>query len=128
MRVTQVIEKKINLLRSKKLLQRVGCDNIVNGPQYDVCGVCGGDNSTCRLVSGLYTKPFLQHGYNFIADIPEQACNLNISFMKKTSNLFGEGVELQHNNITSIFVPLFILSLSQKKFRCTIQTEIKRLR
>lgn len=39
------------------LAQRVGCDHVLGssaGP--DACGVCRGDNSTCKIYKGLYTK------------------------------------------------------------------------
>lgn len=67
----------------------MGCDGIIGGQIYDICGVCGGNNSSCRLVSGLFTKPFLNSGYNYITDIPENACSLNISEVKRTTNLIG---------------------------------------
>lgn len=74
------------------MLQFVGCDGIIGGSNNDVCGVCGGNNSTCRLVSGFFTKPFLAAGYNYIADIPANACNLKISQMKETTNLIGKNL------------------------------------
>ncbi|XP_065207289.1 thrombospondin type-1 domain-containing protein 4-like [Planococcus citri] len=67
----------------------VGCDGVIGGQRYDVCGVCGGDNSTCRLISGLFTRPHLVSGYNYIAEIPQYACNLSISEVKKTNNLIA---------------------------------------
>lgn len=70
--------------------QTVGCDGVINGQRYDACGVCGGDNSTCKLISGLYTKPQLASGYNYITEIPQQACNLSIADLKKTANLLGK--------------------------------------
>ncbi|XKL66796.1 hypothetical protein PGB90_010216 [Kerria lacca] len=67
----------------------LGCDGVVNGQRVDVCGVCGGDNSTCRLISGLFTRPHLISGYNYITDIPQNACNLTISEIKKSNNLIA---------------------------------------
>lgn len=65
----------------------VGCDGVVgSGKKFDQCGVCGGDNSTCRIVSGLYTRPTLPVGYNLIAKIPSGACNINITELKKSNN------------------------------------------
>lgn len=78
------------------MLQFVGCDGIIGGSINDVCGVCGGKNSTCRLVSGLFTKPFLAAGYNYITDIPLNACNLKISQMKETTNLIGNNLSAKH--------------------------------
>ncbi|KAJ8263356.1 hypothetical protein COCON_G00158130 [Conger conger] len=37
--------------------QLFGCDgHLLSGKEEDVCGVCGGDGSTCTLVSDLYTE------------------------------------------------------------------------
>ncbi|XP_067135996.1 thrombospondin type-1 domain-containing protein 4-like [Centruroides vittatus] len=64
-----------------------GCDGVVgSNKKLDQCGVCGGDNSTCRIVSGLYTRPTLPIGYNLIAKIPAGACNVNITELKKSNN------------------------------------------
>ncbi|KDR20349.1 hypothetical protein L798_05516, partial [Zootermopsis nevadensis] len=65
----------------------VGCDGVVGSTKLvDACGVCGGDNSTCRVVSGLFTRPQLPVGYNLIAQIPRGACNITISELKQSRN------------------------------------------
>lgn len=38
------------------LYKRFGCDDKFNGMTYDECGVCGGDNSTCTVVSQVFTQ------------------------------------------------------------------------
>ena len=44
------------------LFQHFGCDNVVGSEiQADICGVCGGDNSTCEVVQGEIEKPFTQN-------------------------------------------------------------------
>lgn len=53
----------------------------------DACGVCGGDNSTCRAVSGIFTRPQLPPGLNVIALLPQGACNLSIAQLRPTRNL-----------------------------------------
>ncbi|KAJ9575980.1 hypothetical protein L9F63_007169, partial [Diploptera punctata] len=69
------------------LIAHVGCDGVVGSTKrVDVCGVCGGDNSTCRLVSGLFTRPQLPVGYNLIAQIPRGACNITIQELKQSRN------------------------------------------
>lgn len=36
---------------------RTGCDGIIGSKlQYDKCGVCGGDNSSCTKVIGTFNK------------------------------------------------------------------------
>ncbi|CAG7705866.1 unnamed protein product, partial [Allacma fusca] len=65
----------------------IGCDGIAGSQRrLDRCGVCGGDNSTCRVVSGIFTRPQLPVGYNMVAHIPKGACNLNITQLRKSPN------------------------------------------
>ncbi|XP_013787279.1 thrombospondin type-1 domain-containing protein 4-like, partial [Limulus polyphemus] len=65
----------------------VGCDGVLGSEKtLDQCGVCGGDNSTCRIVSGLFTRPNLRTGYNLIARIPRGACNINVTELKHSQN------------------------------------------
>ncbi|XP_028563636.2 A disintegrin and metalloproteinase with thrombospondin motifs 15 [Podarcis muralis] len=56
---------------------KAGCDGRLGSKKkYDKCGVCGGDNKTCKKVSGLFTKPM--HGYNFVVLIPAGASSIDI--------------------------------------------------
>ena len=72
------------------LFQGLGCDGVVgSGMMYDDCGVCGGDNSTCGLVSGLFTKPHLPPGYSHITTIPKDACSITVRLARHTSNHAG---------------------------------------
>uniref|UniRef100_A0A1B6DYX2 PLAC domain-containing protein n=1 Tax=Clastoptera arizonana TaxID=38151 RepID=A0A1B6DYX2_9HEMI len=67
--------------------KHVGCDGVVDSDKLvDACGVCGGNNSTCQIVSGLFTRPKLSIGYNLITKIPSSACNLSISELKQSKN------------------------------------------
>ena len=63
----------VNRIKEKRLfcfchaviyvLQTVGCDNIVDsGAKLDLCGVCQGDNSTCRLIQGQVTETMEPNG------------------------------------------------------------------
>lgn len=37
---------------------KAGCDgNLGSKKKFDKCGVCGGDNKSCKRVTGLFTKP-----------------------------------------------------------------------
>lgn len=39
--------------------QRVGCDKRLGSrKENDQCGVCGGDNSTCRVITGYFNKTY----------------------------------------------------------------------
>ncbi|XP_034240290.1 ADAMTS-like protein 4 [Thrips palmi] len=72
------------------ICQRVGCDGVVgSSARLDGCGVCGGDNSTCRTVSGIFTRPQLPQGFNVIAVLPQGACNVTIAQLKPTINLLS---------------------------------------
>ncbi|XP_050422411.1 thrombospondin type-1 domain-containing protein 4-like isoform X2 [Adelges cooleyi] len=73
----------------------VSCDGSVGGQKrFDGCGVCGGDNSTCRLVSGIFTRPDMPAGYNLITRLPKSACNITISELKSSAN----SIALKHTS------------------------------
>uniref|UniRef100_A0A8C6ZNY6 ADAM metallopeptidase with thrombospondin type 1 motif 15 n=1 Tax=Nothoprocta perdicaria TaxID=30464 RepID=A0A8C6ZNY6_NOTPE len=56
---------------------KAGCDGKLGSKKkFDKCSVCGGDNRSCKKVSGLFTKPM--HGYNFVVVIPAGASNIDI--------------------------------------------------
>ncbi|KAG8577664.1 hypothetical protein GDO81_010252, partial [Engystomops pustulosus] len=59
------------------LCRQAGCDHVLNSKaRKDKCGVCGGDNSSCKTVAGTFTKA--QYGYNMIVKIPAGATNIDI--------------------------------------------------
>ncbi|XP_064608758.1 thrombospondin type-1 domain-containing protein 4-like isoform X1 [Liolophura sinensis] len=67
--------------------KRVGCDGIVgSSAANDQCGVCQGDNSTCRIISGIFMRPHLKYGYNTISKIPGGSCNINITEARPSRN------------------------------------------
>ncbi|XP_054899736.1 A disintegrin and metalloproteinase with thrombospondin motifs 15a [Poeciliopsis prolifica] len=56
---------------------KAGCDKVIGSTKkFDKCGICGGDNKSCKKVSGLFTKPV--HGYNFVVVLPVGAANVDI--------------------------------------------------
>lgn len=55
----------------------------------DRCGVCGGDNTTCRLVSGVFKHSLSKIGYHKIVEIPEGATKINVTEMVKSRNYLG---------------------------------------
>ncbi|XP_012790343.2 ADAMTS-like protein 4 isoform X2 [Sorex araneus] len=64
-----------------------GCDGILgSGRRPDGCGVCGGDDSTCRLVSGNLTDRGGPLGYQKILLIPAGASQLHIAQLQPSSN------------------------------------------
>ena len=73
--------------------QSPGCDGILgSGRRPDGCGVCGGDDSTCRLVSGNLTDRGGPLGYQKILLIPAGASRLRIAQLRPSSNYLGESL------------------------------------
>uniref|UniRef100_A0A8C8F5X4 PLAC domain-containing protein n=1 Tax=Oncorhynchus tshawytscha TaxID=74940 RepID=A0A8C8F5X4_ONCTS len=68
--------------------QSLGCDEyLASGKVMDKCGVCGGDNTACKLVSGLFQQHSLNKvGYHKIVEIPEGATKINVTEMVKSRN------------------------------------------
>uniref|UniRef100_A0A8C5TFT8 A disintegrin and metalloproteinase with thrombospondin motifs 1 n=1 Tax=Malurus cyaneus samueli TaxID=2593467 RepID=A0A8C5TFT8_9PASS len=56
---------------------KAGCDHIIgSSKKLDKCGVCGGNGSTCRKISGSLNRS--KYGYNDIVTIPAGATNIDI--------------------------------------------------
>lgn len=71
--------------------QSPGCDGILgSGRRPDGCGVCGGDDSTCRLVSGNLTDRGGPLGYQKVLRIPAGASRLQVAQFRPSSNYLGE--------------------------------------
>uniref|UniRef100_A0A665VP32 PLAC domain-containing protein n=1 Tax=Echeneis naucrates TaxID=173247 RepID=A0A665VP32_ECHNA len=65
----------------------LGCDDYLgSGKVMDKCGVCGGDNTTCRLVSGVFKHSLTKIGYHKIVEIPVGATKINITELVKSRN------------------------------------------
>lgn len=72
------------ILVSCLLMQHVGCDGqIASDQQEDRCGVCGGDNSSCKIVKGNFTRSTKKQG---LCNTCDQGRYLR--FLKSNSNLF----------------------------------------
>ncbi|XP_076367645.1 A disintegrin and metalloproteinase with thrombospondin motifs 9-like isoform X2 [Tachypleus tridentatus] len=57
--------------------QNAGCDRVLGSNKtLDRCGICGGDNTTCRTVYGHYNE--FKYGYNSVVMIPAGASNIEI--------------------------------------------------
>ncbi|XP_012936105.1 A disintegrin and metalloproteinase with thrombospondin motifs 9 [Aplysia californica] len=55
----------------------VGCDNRLGSTvKRDRCGICGGDNFTCRTVTGMFNNAI--YGYNYVGTIPAGATEIDI--------------------------------------------------
>ncbi len=72
-------------------VQSAGCDGLLGSEKApDKCGVCGGDNRTCKLVSGLFQHSLSKVGYHKIVEIPPGATKINVTEMVKSRNYLGE--------------------------------------
>uniref|UniRef100_A0A3Q3JML9 Peptidase M12B domain-containing protein n=1 Tax=Monopterus albus TaxID=43700 RepID=A0A3Q3JML9_MONAL len=59
------------------LCRQAGCDHVLNSKaRNDKCGVCGGDNSSCKTLAGTFNDA--QYGYNIVVRIPAGAINIDI--------------------------------------------------
>uniref|UniRef100_A0A8C6VYZ8 ADAM metallopeptidase with thrombospondin type 1 motif 9 n=1 Tax=Nothobranchius furzeri TaxID=105023 RepID=A0A8C6VYZ8_NOTFU len=59
------------------LCRQAGCDHVLNSKaRRDKCGVCGGDNSSCKSVGGTFNTT--HYGYNEVVRIPSGATNIDV--------------------------------------------------
>uniref|UniRef100_A0A3Q3X032 PLAC domain-containing protein n=1 Tax=Mola mola TaxID=94237 RepID=A0A3Q3X032_MOLML len=64
-----------------------GCDRVLgSGSVIDKCGVCGGQESSCRKVSGSFQNITVPLGYHKILDIPPGATFINITERRTSPN------------------------------------------
>uniref|UniRef100_A0A8C1EZB5 ADAM metallopeptidase with thrombospondin type 1 motif, 2a n=1 Tax=Cyprinus carpio carpio TaxID=630221 RepID=A0A8C1EZB5_CYPCA len=70
--------------------EKVGCDNIIASElEDDKCGVCGGDNSTCKIVKGNFTRSTRKPGFLKILEIPRGARHIRIHEFKGTPHILA---------------------------------------
>uniref|UniRef100_UPI0037E7F2D5 A disintegrin and metalloproteinase with thrombospondin motifs 2-like n=1 Tax=Semicossyphus pulcher TaxID=241346 RepID=UPI0037E7F2D5 len=70
--------------------EHVGCDGqIASDQQEDRCGVCGGDNSSCKIIKGNFTRSTKKPGYLKILEIPKGARHLLIQEFKGTPHILA---------------------------------------
>ncbi|XP_038072941.1 thrombospondin type-1 domain-containing protein 4-like [Patiria miniata] len=76
------------------MCKAIGCDGILgSGLKLDKCGVCGGTNTQCEVMSGVFTGQDMGHGYHRITTIPTGAMYINITELTKSRNYLAlEGV------------------------------------
>uniref|UniRef100_A0A8B9SC05 ADAM metallopeptidase with thrombospondin type 1 motif 9 n=1 Tax=Apteryx owenii TaxID=8824 RepID=A0A8B9SC05_APTOW len=56
---------------------QAGCDHVLNSKaRRDKCGVCGGDNSSCKTIAGTFNT--VHYGYNIVVRIPAGATNIDV--------------------------------------------------
>uniref|UniRef100_A0A674B3R3 ADAM metallopeptidase with thrombospondin type 1 motif, 2a n=1 Tax=Salmo trutta TaxID=8032 RepID=A0A674B3R3_SALTR len=70
--------------------EHVGCDNqIASDMQEDKCGICGGDNSSCKIIKGNFTRSAKKEGFLKILEIPRGARHLLIQEFKATPHILA---------------------------------------
>ncbi|XP_063304319.1 A disintegrin and metalloproteinase with thrombospondin motifs 1 [Pelobates fuscus] len=56
---------------------KAGCDRVIgSSKKFDKCGICGGNGSTCKKVSGTYSNA--RPGYHDVVTIPAGATNIEV--------------------------------------------------
>ncbi|XP_067420282.1 A disintegrin and metalloproteinase with thrombospondin motifs 20 isoform X3 [Emydura macquarii macquarii] len=59
------------------LCRQAGCDHVLNSKaRRDKCGICGGDNSSCKTLAGTFNSA--HYGYNVVVKIPMGATDIDI--------------------------------------------------
>uniref|UniRef100_A0AAQ5Y950 ADAM metallopeptidase with thrombospondin type 1 motif 2 n=1 Tax=Amphiprion ocellaris TaxID=80972 RepID=A0AAQ5Y950_AMPOC len=67
--------------------EKVGCDGVVgSSKQEDKCGVCGGDNSSCKTFKDTITRTAKKQGFLKVLEIPRGARHLLIQELKPASH------------------------------------------
>ncbi|KAH3784823.1 hypothetical protein DPMN_162894 [Dreissena polymorpha] len=62
--------------------QKVGCDLIVGSTaRKDRCGVCDGDNSTCKIVENVFTQQPTEKAYYGVVYLPRGSSSISIEEM-----------------------------------------------
>ncbi|KAJ8255695.1 hypothetical protein COCON_G00195590 [Conger conger] len=65
---------------------RTGCDGIIGSKlQFDKCGICGGDSTSCVKVVGNFTKK--SKGYTDVVKIPEGSTHIKVRQHKPKDQL-----------------------------------------
>ncbi|KAF7650586.1 hypothetical protein LDENG_00123430, partial [Lucifuga dentata] len=67
--------------------EKVGCDGVVgSSKQEDKCGVCGGDNSSCKTFKDTIARTAKKQGFLKVLEIPRGARHLLIQELKASSH------------------------------------------
>uniref|UniRef100_UPI00398E87E1 thrombospondin type-1 domain-containing protein 4-like isoform X3 n=1 Tax=Pristiophorus japonicus TaxID=55135 RepID=UPI00398E87E1 len=67
--------------------KHIGCDEYLGSDKLmDKCGICGGDNTACKVISGVFKHSLPTVGYHKIMEIPKGATKINVTEMAKSRN------------------------------------------
>ncbi|CAL1572512.1 unnamed protein product [Knipowitschia caucasica] len=70
--------------------EHVGCDGqIASDKEEDRCGICGGDNSSCRVIRGNYSRSARRDGFLKMLEIPKGARHLLVQEFKSTPHVLA---------------------------------------
>uniref|UniRef100_A0A8C2Z0N7 ADAM metallopeptidase with thrombospondin type 1 motif 2 n=1 Tax=Cyclopterus lumpus TaxID=8103 RepID=A0A8C2Z0N7_CYCLU len=85
--------------------EHVGCDGqIASDHQEDRCGVCGGDNSSCKIIKGNFTRSTKKPGYLKILEIPKGARHLTSVILWRTLTSFFPVLALTNQETGHLFL------------------------
>ncbi|KAG8450275.1 hypothetical protein GDO86_002796 [Hymenochirus boettgeri] len=92
---------------------RTGCDGIIGSKlQFDKCGICGGDNSSCTKVMATYTTK--SKGYTDIVKIPEGATHIKVrQYKAKDQTRFTAYLALKKKSGEYIVNGKYMISTSE---------------
>ncbi|CAL8289351.1 unnamed protein product [Merluccius merluccius] len=69
------------------LCEKVGCDRVLGSKAVpDMCGVCNGDNSTCKVYKGQFTKQHYANQYYGVVTIPAGARSIRVVELNSSSS------------------------------------------
>ncbi|XP_044531659.1 A disintegrin and metalloproteinase with thrombospondin motifs 9 [Gracilinanus agilis] len=99
------------------LCRQAGCDHVLNSKaRRDKCGVCGGDNSSCKTVAGTFNT--VHYGYNTVVRIPVGATNIDVrqhSFSGKAED--DNYLALSSSQGEFLLNGDFVVTMSKKEIR-----------
>ncbi|KAM7063005.1 A disintegrin and metalloproteinase with thrombospondin motifs 9 isoform 2-T2 [Molossus nigricans] len=97
--------------------RQAGCDHVLNSKaRKDKCGVCGGDNSSCKTVAGTFN--IAHYGYNFVVRIPAGATSIDVrqhSFSGKSED--DNYLALSNSEGEFLLNGDFVVTMSKKEIR-----------
>uniref|UniRef100_A0A6Q2YKU5 ADAM metallopeptidase with thrombospondin type 1 motif 2 n=1 Tax=Esox lucius TaxID=8010 RepID=A0A6Q2YKU5_ESOLU len=70
--------------------EKVGCDGAIGSSlQEDMCGVCGGDNTRCKIIENDFNRSAKKQGYLKVIEIPRGARHLLIQEIDPTPHILA---------------------------------------
>ncbi|XP_063050004.1 A disintegrin and metalloproteinase with thrombospondin motifs 18 [Engraulis encrasicolus] len=84
------------------ICESVGCDQVLGSKaSLDACGVCKGDNSTCRFHRGQYTQQHRANEYYVVVTVPEGARSVHVQEMEVSSSYLAVRSLRRHYYLTA---------------------------